>query len=60
MKRFGVPVLLYVEDDDVDGAAATATTILRDAGGRDDIVDAGDDHSTFGFAIDFRAIRERS
>lgn len=51
LKPFAVQVTLYVEDDDEDGALATAQTILTDAGGRDDIPDAGDDYSTFGFAL---------
>lgn len=51
MKGYAVEVTLYVEDDDEDGALATAQTILTEAGGRDDIPDAGDDYSTFGFAL---------
>lgn len=51
MNGYTVEATLYVEDDDADGALATAQEILRAAGGRDDIPDAGDDCSTFGFAL---------
>ena len=51
LTAYTVEVTLYVEDDSPDGALATAQTILSDAGGRDDIPDAGDDYSTFGFAL---------
>lgn len=51
MKTYTVEVTLYVEDDDLDGALATAQSIMQDAGGRDDIPGAGDDYSTFGFAL---------
>lgn len=50
-KNYTVEVTLYVEDDGPDEALALAQQILADAGGRDDISDAGDDYSKFGFAL---------
>jgi hypothetical protein len=48
MKEFIVNADLYVEDDDTDGALATAQTILKDAGGTDLLAEQG---CTFGFAL---------
>lgn len=49
MKTYTVEVTLYVEDDDADGALATAQSILEDAGGCDTV--PPNDYSTFGFAL---------
>jgi hypothetical protein len=46
MTSYEVTVILKVEDDDREGAMATAQTILVDAGGSD-----VEDKGTFGFVL---------